>query len=51
LEITFLDTIANMVKGTFTATFIISDKGHKINPLNPDKVKFSNGFFEVEFVE
>ena len=50
IEITYLDTIANLVKGNFTVTYVISTSG-KVNPNNPDKVKFSDGEFEVEFIE
>lgn len=49
IEITLVDTIANMAKGNFTVSFNIVTSGGKRNPSNPDKVKFSNGTFDVEF--
>ena len=51
LEVTLIDTIANMVKGNFTVSFNIATSGGKRNPDNPDKVKFSKGTFEVEFFQ
>ena len=50
IEITYLDTIANLVKGKFTVTYVVTTE-HAGNPNNPDKVKFSDGEFEVEFIK
>ncbi|MBI1226900.1 MAG: hypothetical protein GC192_16835 [Bacteroidetes bacterium] len=49
LEITFIDTIENIVKGNMTVSFKISTDGGKRNADNPDKVKFSKGAFDVTF--
>jgi len=51
IEVTFIDTVANKVQGTFTVSFNIATDGGKRNPANPDNVKFSKGTFEVEFIE
>jgi hypothetical protein len=50
LEVTLLDTVAHhFVQGKFTVSFKIATPGGKRNPSNPDKVKFSNGTFDVKF--
>jgi hypothetical protein len=53
LEIILVDTIARKIAGKFTASFKIDTSlyGIKANPLNPDKVKFSNGMFEAEIID
>ena len=42
-----LDTVANILKGTFDVRFIIEQP--KTNPVNPDVVTFSNGRFDAQF--
>ncbi len=49
LEITLIDTVANIVQGKFTVTYDIATSGGKRNPNNPDRVKFSDGSFDIEF--
>ena len=49
LEIVHLDTVNGVVQGKFDISFVISTRFDKINPLNPDKVRFSDGSFDLEF--
>lgn len=49
IEVTMIDTVANIVQGNFTVSFNIATSGGKRNPDNPDKVKFSKGTFDVTF--
>ncbi|GJM34375.1 MAG: hypothetical protein DHS20C18_33760 [Saprospiraceae bacterium] len=51
LTITEIDTVINMVKGTFHVTFILPNPAEKINPQNPDRITFSNGEFEVQLID
>jgi hypothetical protein len=53
LEVTTVDTIAKQISGKFTVSFI---KQPSVNPdrpktLNPDRVKFSNGTFNVKILD
>jgi len=49
IEVTFLDTVEMRIEGIFTVSFDIQDPEKKLNPLNPDRVKFSNGTFSVGY--
>ena len=39
------DTISRRIEGEFSLTFILPPDEDKINPANPDTVKFENGTF------
>lgn len=49
LDIVHLDTANGVVQGKFDISFVIDDSFDKINPLNPDKVRFSDGSFDLGF--
>jgi len=49
--ITEVDTFTNVVKGTFTVSYIIDPNREKKDPANPDKLKFTDGVFETSFKE
>ncbi len=49
LTIISVDTAANLVIGTFDVSYKIDPDRGKTNPNNPDKVRFSEGEFEVSF--
>ena len=51
LTVSEIDTVANIMKGTFTITFVIDPDREKRNPANPDKVVFSDAEFEASFFE
>lgn len=53
IEVTYVDTTEWVIKGSFSASFIIdlSVYGEKLNPANPDRVKFSDGSFDVKIIE
>jgi len=54
VEVTYVDTLERIIRGKFTATFVIDLTGaykEKIDPANPDKVKFWNGMFDVKIIE
>ncbi|TAK50393.1 MAG: hypothetical protein EPO28_00435 [Saprospiraceae bacterium] len=54
VEVTYIDTLERIIRGKFTATFVIDLTGaykEKIDPANPDKVKFWNGMFDVKIIE
>lgn len=53
LEVTFVDTVAGEMKGSFTASFVKqpSVNPNRPNTRNPDKVKFSEGTFTVKILE
>jgi hypothetical protein len=48
VQILTFDTINNVVRGLFSVSFRIDDPAQKINPSNPDKLRFFNGFFEAK---
>lgn len=51
LTVTEIDTINNMVKGTFQVWFKIDQSNReKVNPNNPDNVSLTNGSFELSFL-
>ncbi len=45
------DTVAGEIAGRFKVHFKIVTRGGKRNPANPDRVKFEDGYFEVDIVE
>ncbi len=45
------DTLAGEIEGRFKVHFKIATRGGKRNPANPDRVKFEDGYFEVDIVE
>lgn len=49
IEVTMLDTIGGelLVSGKYYLHFIVT--GDKVNPLNPDRIRFTDGEFEVKF--
>ncbi len=47
--ITEIDTIKNSVKGEFLLNLLIAPDQPKNNPLNPNKLKFTEGKFETRF--
>jgi hypothetical protein len=51
LEVTFIDTVAWVARGTFNLSFVRDENETNPNPLHPDKLRFSNGVFEVKFIE
>ena len=51
IEVTFVDTVEMRIEGTFTVSFDIQDPEKKRNPNNPDRVKFTNGHFNVQIIE
>lgn len=51
LEVTFIDTITMMARGTFNLNFVRSENDQNPNPINPEKVEFSEGTFEVQIIE
>ncbi|MCG8332134.1 MAG: hypothetical protein MI974_30900 [Chitinophagales bacterium] len=51
LKVETIDTINNLIQGTFHLAFEIDRERGKTNPANPDVVVFSEGKFEVSFKE
>jgi len=48
IQVLRLDTINKEMEGIFTVSFVLEPGFPKLNPLNPDRLKFSYGRFKVK---
>ncbi|MCC7506866.1 MAG: hypothetical protein IT259_16290 [Saprospiraceae bacterium] len=48
IQVSRLDTLNQEMEGLFTVSFILEPGFPKLNPLNPDRLKFSYGRFKVK---